>query len=71
MVNDPKIECGFDGVWPYIAVNGVHVAERQVVGGNLKWVAVEPGWRIVGGDSGKSGELPAEIIGPDGPVTLQ
>lgn len=65
-----EITCGFDGgdTWPYIAVDGVRVAEKRVPGeSRIGWIAVEPGWTVIDGD----GVWPREIIGPDGPITVQ
>jgi hypothetical protein len=73
MSKTPEITCGFDGgdSWPYIAADGVHVAEKRKGGKNrVMWVAVAPGWTVIDDDSNPS-PWPREIIGPDGPVRLQ
>jgi len=68
----PTIEIGYDSEWPYIAINGTRVAERRPhkIKPHMAWVAVAPGWQVIGGDTGKSGEMPDEIIAPYGPVAF-
>jgi len=65
----PVIEIeGVPGEGVFIVIDGTRVAERLP---GQKWIAIEPGWQVIGGDTGECGELPREIVGPSGPITLQ
>jgi len=67
----PSLELVLDDDGLFITFMGLRIIERRPdsTGSHTMWVAIEPGWRVFGGEG--EGEPPTTIIGPDGPVLAQ